>query len=91
MNIEPTTQEAPRSRKHTGEICILDHTGDTKLIWDKDNADEVAEMRDLFKRYRKRGYLAYKVTGKDGNKGEQIHDFEPDAGRIIFAPPLVGG
>ena len=86
--ITPTTAATP---KRTGEMCIMDRTGDSKHIWDPDNQDEVAAMRDLFNSYRKKGFLAYKVTGKNGIKGEQINEFDPEAGRIIFSPPLVGG
>jgi hypothetical protein len=75
----------------TGEMAVMDHSGDTKIIWDAEKPDEVETARQSFKSLRKKGYLAYKVTGKDGAKGEQIHEFEPDAERIILAPPMVGG
>lgn len=73
------------------ELAIMDHTGDTKLLWDSDNKDEVDNARESFNRLRKKGYLAYAVKGKNGDKGEQLKEFDPDAERIIMAPPLGGG
>jgi len=35
--------------------------------------------------------MAYKAEGKNGERGEQIRKFDPDAERIILAKPLVGG
>jgi len=72
-------------------MAILDRTGDTKLIWDCESKDEVDNARETFNRLRKKGYLAYKVVGKEGNKGEQIHEFDPDAERIILSPAMKGG
>lgn len=72
------------------EICVMDHTGDTKKIWDPTKPEEVDDARESFKRLRSKGYLAYKVIG-DGDKGEMITEFDPGAGRIILAPPMRGG
>lgn len=74
-----------------GEMAILDRTGDTKLIWSTDRNDEVENARETFDRLRKKGYLAYKVVGTDGAKGEQMHTFDPNAGRIIMSPAMQGG
>lgn len=84
-----TTEEF--TRPFTGMMHTLDKTGDTRTIWDKDNADEVAIAKKQFADFMKKGYLAYKAEGKDGRKGEQIREFDPDAERIIFARQLVGG
>lgn len=73
-----------------GALHVLDHTGDTKLIWDRKNEDEVEAAKEMFKKLRKKGYLAYTVT-KDGSKGEVIKDFDPDAEKIILSPPIAGG
>ena len=74
----------------SGELRILDRTGDTKIIWDSAQDDEVAAARKMFTDLRKKGYLAYTV-GKKGEKGEVITTFDPDAERIIMAPAMVGG
>jgi len=73
------------------ELVTMDHTGDTKLLWDSDNKDEVDNAREAFNRLTKKGYLAYAVKGKNGDKGEQVKSFDPEAERIILTPALVGG
>ncbi len=74
----------------TGELCVMDHTGDTKLLWDRTRPDEVDAARDTFTNLRKKGYLAYKVK-TDGGQGEVITEFDPTAEKIILAPPVAGG
>lgn len=72
-------------------IVRLDHTGDTKIIWNQDNTTEVDIARGAFRKAKQDGFMAYKVTGKDGTKGEVMAEFDPSAERIILAPPLRGG
>lgn len=74
-----------------GEMATMNHTGDTKTIWDIGNPDEVEAARKTFNQLTGKGYAAFRVTGKDGEKGEQIRTFEPEAGKIILCPPLRGG
>lgn len=73
-----------------GELSVLDRTGDTKLIWDSAQDDEVEAARRTFNDLKAKGYLAYSVN-KKGDKGEVMKKFDPDAERIIMAPALVGG
>lgn len=72
------------------EMAIMDHTGDTKLIWDSDNSDEVENAKRTFKDLKKKGYACFSVN-KKGDKGEVINEFDPLAERLIMAPPLAGG
>jgi hypothetical protein len=72
------------------ELCILDRTGDTKIIWDSTKKDEVSNAKRTFDDLKKKGYMAYAVK-KDGGKGELLHDFDEEAEKIILAPRLVGG
>ncbi len=72
-------------------MAVMDKSGDTKTIWDRGNAVEVEAARAQFKIFRDKGYTAFKVVGTEGTKGEKMHDFDPDAERIIFAPPMVAG
>lgn len=74
-----------------GELAVMSHKGDTKLIWDVNNEPEVASARRTFDELRGKGYVAFRVTGKDGEKGEQITAFDPNAARIILAPQMRGG
>jgi hypothetical protein len=75
---------------HKGEICKLDSTGDTKLIWNTDSDDETAAAETMFNTLKGKGYIGYKVK-KDGSKGEAISKFDETAEKIIMAPPVVGG
>lgn len=64
--------------------------GDTSLIWDANNEDEVSAVKATFDKLKKKGYLAFSVRAK-GEKGQQIDGFDPKAGKIIMAPPMAGG
>lgn len=72
------------------ELIILDHTGDTKIVWDSDSQAEKDHARDTFDRFKAKGYMAYKVDRK-GEKGEVMRTFDPDAEKMILAPATVGG
>jgi hypothetical protein len=74
-----------------GEMAVMGKEGDTKIIWDQNNNDEVENAKATFDRLKGKGYLAFKVIGKEGDKGEQMNDFDPKVERIIFAPRLQGG
>lgn len=73
------------------EMLVLDQTGDTKIIWDSENRDEVDNARRTFEDLTKKGYLAFKVKGEKGEKGEQVRTFEAGLERLILVPPMVGG
>lgn len=78
-------------KQYTGYMAVMGRDGDTKYMWDANKQDEVDIARKTFESFRKKGYLAFRATGKEGAKGEQIRTFQPDAERIIFVPPMVGG
>jgi len=73
------------------ELARMGIEGDVKTIWDKGNRDEVANARRTFDDLRAKGYLAFHVTGKNGDQGEQMDEFDPDAERMIMIPPMQGG
>lgn len=75
----------------TREMAIIDGTGDTKLIWDSDKQDEVANARRTFNELKAKKYVAFQVTGREGEKGERMTEFDPEAERMIMVPPMVGG
>jgi hypothetical protein len=72
-------------------LAVLDKSGDTKITWDRSKPLEIEIARAAFRKAKLDGYMAYKVSGKDGVKGEVLADFDPTAERIILAPPLAGG
>lgn len=73
-----------------GELAVMDHTGDTKLIWDSENAEDVAAAKAMFDTQKAKGYMAYSVK-KNGKAGEVMRTFDPEAEKIIMAAPLAGG
>ena len=73
------------------ELAIMGKEGDTKVIWDPNVQDEVDNAARTFDDLKRKGYLAYEVSGKDASKGEMITAFDAKAGRIIMAPPMAGG
>lgn len=72
------------------ELRVMDRTGDSRLQWDKANADEVRVAEERFNELVKAGYAAFSVTAK-GDKGVQIDEFDPHAERLILVPQMVGG
>lgn len=74
-----------------GEMAVMGTAGDTKVLWDTDNQDEVANARRTFDDLvGKKKYLAFAVK-KGGEKGEQVREFNPEAGKLILVPPMQGG
>lgn len=76
--------------ENQGVIAKMDDTGDTKIIWSRDNEDEVANARRTFDDLKTKGFTAYSVK-KDGEKNEIIARFDPKAERIIMVPAMQGG
>ena len=77
--------------ENQGMMAVMNETGDTKTIWDRTKPDEVEAARGAYNALKRRGYMAYKVEGKDGRKGEVMGEFDPTAERLIMAPPMQGG
>lgn len=73
-----------------GTLIVVDSSGDSRIQWDRSNPDQVAAARSRFDELRKKGYLAYTVDAS-GRQGTVIDQFDPDAGRIIMNPRMVGG
>ncbi|MBI4060138.1 MAG: hypothetical protein HY403_01780 [Elusimicrobia bacterium] len=73
-----------------GEMAVMGRGGDARISWDKSKPDEVEAARKVFDDLRGKGYLGFTVT-MDGDKGEQVTEFDQDAEKIILAPPIRGG
>lgn len=73
-----------------GEMRTLNESGDTKVIWDPSNDDEVDAAKSQFNALKKKGFTAYSVK-KGGEKNKAITEFDPEAGMIIMVPKIVGG
>ena len=71
-------------------LSIIDNSGDTEYSWNINNEDEIKIAKKTFKRFKAKNYVAYKTNSR-GKKGEIINEFDPQAGKIIMVPPVVGG
>lgn len=69
---------------------VIDSSGDTKIIWDPAEEAEVTQARQTFAGLKEQGYIAYQVDVK-GRKGDVVDTFDPDAEKLILAPPISGG
>lgn len=72
------------------EMRVMGKQGDTKILWSADNDAEVKAAREHFNSLRAKGMLAFSVK-RNGDKGEQITEFDPNAEKIIMAPQIRGG
>lgn len=74
-------------------LAVLNHGGDTKTIWDPRNPDEVAAARAQFDTLvGTKRFSAFRVSPEDPNEpGVRLREFDPNAQRIIFIPPVAGG
>ncbi len=73
-----------------GEMRVMGREGDSRLMWNPANKEEVAAAKKMFDDLRAKGHFAYAVK-KKGDKGEMIREFDPEAGKVILAPPMRGG
>ena len=74
-----------------GCLSVPNAEGDTRLMWDSRNQDEVEAAENMFDDLKTKGYAIYKAEGKKGHKGEVIKSFDSTAERLIAVKPLVGG
>ncbi len=73
-----------------GEMRIMGVDGDLKVIWDSEKEPEVKAAKKQFDELMAKGYLAFKVK-RDGEQGEKMKEFNPDAEKMILVPMLKGG
>jgi hypothetical protein len=74
-----------------GEIRLMGQRGDTRIIWNPRDPDEVAAAKRQFDDLvGEKRFLAFNVTA-GGGKGTQITEFDPNAEKLIIAPPMGGG
>ncbi len=87
------TRDGPFSSmpEGAGVMAVMGQAGDSKHIWDPSKEDEVEAARTLFNFFVAKGYTAWRVVGKEGEKGDKMVAFDGKAGMIIFTPRMVGG
>ena len=73
-----------------GGFCLMGSGGDTKYIWDPQDATEVDIAERSFNELVGKGYLAFRVDD-EGEKAERMDKFEAKSGRVILTKPPIGG
>ena len=73
-----------------GEMRIMGVDGDLKVIWDSEKEVEVKVAKKQFDELTGKNYLAFSVK-KNGEQGEKMKKFNPDAEKMILVPMLKGG
>lgn len=82
--------EATKERvKH--ELCRMDATGDTKIEWFPDDADEIKQAKAEFDRLQKEGWTFYAIGKLGGKTDKKITKFDSTLARIIAIPQFKGG
>lgn len=72
------------------ELSELNHTGDTKTLWNPDNETEVEIAKHAFNEFRRKGFSLFRVD-TEGGKGKLMTEFDPEAAKMIAVPRIVGG
>lgn len=72
-----------------GEMSVMGKEGDTKFTWNAKDPKEVEAAKATWDLYKGKGFAAFRM--KRSSKGDQMHEFDPKAGRILFVPPMQGG
>ena len=86
-----TNSETPYDPQVHALMEVMDGSGDTKNIWDPAKPDEVAAAKLMYETLVGKGYRAFRVTDAKAERGEQMKEFDPTAGRMIMIPQMRGG
>jgi hypothetical protein len=66
-------------------MAVMNEDGDKQTIWNRNNPDEVEAARREFDFLKgEKRFMAYRVEGPDGRKGEVLHRFDPKADRKLL-------
>jgi hypothetical protein len=68
---------------------IMDHTGDSRHLFNPADAAATAEAEERFTMLTRAGYIAAERTGP--GTSELIRRFDPTAEETLFIPRLQGG
>lgn len=71
-------------------LCVLDKTGDTRLVWDPNDERDVTEARKAFEEAKRQGKTIYRV-GDDAHPAAVMHEFDAKAGKFIAVMRMKGG
>lgn len=90
MKDRPEPKRSPPPNDATGHMSVMGKDGDTKFYWNAKDPEQVAAAKEIFDAHRGKGYCAFHMSSK-GDQGEQMGEFDPDAGSILFIPQMQGG
>lgn len=74
-----------------GVLKLMGQRGDQKVAWDPADKGQIEKARSKFNQLVKNmKYLAFRMD-ETGKKGEQIKEFDENAGAILIVAPMQGG
>ena len=77
--------------KGKGILCVLGSSGDTRIIWNKKNSDEVENAKRTFDELvGKKKFAAFSIS-KLGRRSKKVTEFDPKIQKLILIPPMSGG
>ena len=68
---------------------VMDHTGDSRHVFNPSDSDALARAEERFKELTGRGFTAAVRTGS--GESRRLQAFDPTAEETLFFPRLVGG
>jgi hypothetical protein len=75
-----------------GTMRILDHTGDTMIVWSVDDPESVADAARVFDRLARERKIPFaRAVGAPATEAERIRTFDPAADEIVWVRPVAGG
>lgn len=74
-----------------GVLKLMGAAGDQRIAWDPADKSQISKAKAKFDQMVKNmKYLAFRMD-ETGKKGEQIKEFDENAGAILVVAPIVGG
>jgi hypothetical protein len=73
-----------------GWLKVLQGNEEEKFFWHPDREDDVRRAEEKFVQYQRQGYVACKISGKEGT-GVQITEFDRNAEEIFMLGMVDGG
>jgi hypothetical protein len=66
----------PQKDENMGVMRVLDESGDSRIVWDRRDKNQVKEAFSKFRDFITKGYRAY-VVRSDGTRGSRLDEFDP--------------
>jgi len=82
--------DPPARDPNTILFRVLSDEGDTRLVWDRREPDQVKEAYVRFKELLDSGHTAFAIRS-DGKKGSKLDEFDPLHEEILMVPKTLPG